>query len=62
MPRGRHRLTDYIQVSAQTHTPEFVDLESCERAVLLLSPTSQSERIVHDLVDGDMYFRLLHVK
>lgn len=63
MPRGRHRLTSYVHVSAQTHIPEFIDLDSCERAVLLLGPSPQrSEQVVHDLVDGDMYFRLSSIK
>lgn len=63
MPRSRHRLSGYIQASAQAYTPEFIDLDSCERAALLLpTSTTQSEKTVHDLVDGDIYFRLLHIK
>ncbi|KAJ3552152.1 hypothetical protein NM688_g4302 [Phlebia brevispora] len=59
---GRHLLSDYIQLERLV-SYEFIFLGTIIRAVHILPPTAFYARsIVQDLVDGDMYLRLINTK
>lgn len=59
---SRHKLSQYIELD-KLDTYEFVFLDSFIRGAHILSPTLYYARsVVQDLVDGDMYLRLLKTK
>ncbi|KAJ3530334.1 hypothetical protein NM688_g7726 [Phlebia brevispora] len=59
---GRHLLSDYIQLE-RLASYDFVFLGTIIRAAHILPPTAFYARsVVQDLVDGDMYLRLINTK
>jgi hypothetical protein len=59
--RGRNKVTGYIELDgAPEGSFDFYFLESVIRAVHILPPTNGNRRyVVQDLLDGDMYLRLM---
>lgn len=59
---SRHKLSQYIELE-KLDTYEFVFIDSFLRAAHIVSPTLYYPRyVVQDLLNGDMYLRLLKTK